>query len=109
MKLLTTQSTTEELLQAFEPEEFTTDITEAIFMIDNNLIDGGFDCGIRGIDHNTLKSLFDPSTTWEALHDTYNIIRLVPESMTALISTNQTITGTQRDQLEQQGYTIEAY
>ena len=98
-----------ELKNVFEPEELTTDIDKAIFLFnDCSMLDGEFDCGERGLDHNGLKSLF-PNLSWREIHMTYSLIRLVPETRSALVAKGQQITSDQKNLLKEAGYKIEAY
>lgn len=104
----------------FEMDEIITDdVNEAIFMLaDGTLISGQFECGVRGVDHNDLASLFekdadflteDGTISWELLHQAFNFVRLVPESQTALIGKTQTLTNAQRDLLADSDYQLARY
>ena len=59
----------------------------------------------RGTD---LLDELDHSTTYEELHQNYKVARLVPESMTALVSGLQ-LDNDKLDMLKAYGYTIESY
>jgi len=86
--------------------ETTSNINEAIAILPNGtLISGEFDCGIRGLDHN---GLLDAGDDWDDLHNC-NIIRLVPESGTALINQEQRLNDIQLALLTDSNYAIERY
>lgn len=89
--------------------ELTNNLGEAIYLFNNGLMVSGEYCdGLRGTDHRTLLDELDNSSTYEELHQNYKVARLVPESMTALISGLQL--GTDKlDMLKKYGYTIENY
>ena len=97
-------------LKEFTEDAATTeDINEAIFIMkDGTLIDGEFDCGIRGNDHNELLSYFD-GMTWEELHQQLNIVRLVPETKFALIGKGQELNQDQQDLLNNSNYQVAEY
>jgi len=89
--------------------ELTNDLGEAIYLFNNGLMVSGEYCdGLRGTDHNTLLNELDHSATYEELHKHYAIARLVPESMTALVSGLQLDTD-KLDTLKTYGYTVEKY
>jgi len=99
-----------DLIADDEEDTFTYDIDEAIFILnDGSLVSGEFYDGIRNLDHNSIKSRFEPETSWKQLHDTYNFIRLVPETKTALVSSSQVITNNIKNMLNLSNYEIEAY
>lgn len=57
----------------------TEDISEAIYLFENGaMISGEYDCGIRGTDHNGLKSEF-PELSWLEMLEQLGVIMLVPE------------------------------
>lgn len=86
----------------------TTNPREAIFLFpDGVMIDGEFDCGCRGLDHNCLKSSMGKS--WKEIHDETGVIRLVPETDEALVSGFQAVSKIQRQILNKSGYDIEVY
>mgnify|MGYP000843901819 FL=1 len=97
-------------LKEFMEDAVTTDdINQAIFIMkDGTLIDGEFDCGIRGDDHNELLDYFD-GMTWEELHQQLDIVRLVPETKFALIGKGQELNQAQRDLLNNSDYQIAEY
>ena len=111
MKYLNLNDNLKNDLIADEDEEtFTNNIDEAIFILnDGSLVSGEFYDGIRNLDHNSIKSRFEPKTSWKKLHDTYNFIRLVPETKTALISGSQVISENVKNMLNLSSYEIEAY
>lgn len=80
-----------------------------VAVVDGELIgfDGEFYDGERGNDHNMIKSGLDFGT-WNDLHNTIAFVRLVPESMIALVSglcVDEDVLNT----IEEFGYTIEEY
>ncbi|MEX0597604.1 MAG: hypothetical protein WD512_14020 [Candidatus Paceibacterota bacterium] len=97
-----------------EEQETTSNIQEAIFILDDGtLIDGGFDMGMRGIDHNCIISLASDSLShsnkWDFIHETYNIIRLVPETKMALIMDSQELNKKQLNIVNDLQYEVEYY
>jgi hypothetical protein len=89
--------------------ELTDNLNEAIFLFDNGLmISGEYYDGVRGTDHRTLLNELDNSATYEELHQNYKVARLVPESMTALVSGLQ-LDNDKTNMLKDYGYTIENY
>ena len=89
--------------------ELTDNLNEAIFLFNNGLMVSGEYCdGIRGTDHRTLLNELDNSATYEELHQNYKVARLVPESMTALVSGLQ-LDNDKINMLKAYGYTIENY
>lgn len=89
--------------------ELTDDLGQAIYLFNNGLMISGEYCdGYRGTDHRTLLDELDNSATYEELHQHYAVARLVPESMTALVSGLQ-LDADKIDLLKEYGYTIEKY
>jgi len=89
--------------------ELTDDLGQAIYLFNNGLMVSGEYCdGLRGTDHNTLLNELDNSATYEELHQNYKVARLVPESMTALISGLQLDTD-KLDLLKDYGYSVQNY
>lgn len=90
----------------------TTNFYEAIYLDQyGNLLDGEFDCGMRGLDHNCLLNYSNDLShyeKWQELHSK-NIVRLVPESSIALIMDNQTLNETQLNMITDNGYEIATY
>lgn len=108
MKLKTSYNAQQRLLSEINDGdlETTSNINEAIAILsDGTLISGEFDCGIRGLDHN---GLLDAGETWDSLHNC-NIVRLVPESETALINQQQRLNDIQLALLSDSEYAIERY
>ena len=97
-------------LKEFMEDAVTTeDISQAIFIMkDGTLINGEFDCGIRGDDHNELLDYFD-GMDWEELHQQLNIVRLVPETKFALIGKGQELNQVQQDLLNNSDYQVAEY
>lgn len=107
-----------ESLEMFEDYEYTTGnindikLMESIGLIELNdgdviSFDGGFCDGVRGVDHNNVLSGlgFD---SWEELHNNVSFVRLVPESMTALVS-GKMLSGDILEVAESFGYVVEEY
>lgn len=96
-----------------EGYQLTSDFLQAIF-IDRygNMVDGEFDCGMRGLDHNCILDGSDHETPhnvkWENVHK-QGIVRLVPETKVALIIESQEITDYQRELILMYDYEIEVY
>ena len=89
--------------------DLTDDLGQAIYLFNNGLMVSGEYCdGIRSIDHNILLDELGHSATYEELHQHYAVARLVPESMTALVSGLQ-LDADKLDTLKDYGYTIEKY
>ena len=89
--------------------ELTDNLGQAIYLFNNGLMVSGEYCdGFRGTDHRTLLDELDNSATYEELHQNYRVARLVPESMTALVSGLQ-LDNDKLDMLKGYGYTIENY
>ena len=89
--------------------ELTDNLGQAIYLFDNGIMVSGEYCdGLRGTDHRTLLDELEHSTTYEELHQNYKVARLVPESMTALVSGLQ-LDADKLDLLKEYGYTIENY
>jgi hypothetical protein len=100
--------------------QFTTNINEAMYLLpDGSMIDGEFDGGMRGQDHRMIfcgvdyGDYYTSSNTnkshWERLHKEYKVVRLVPESNTALIKGRQQLTDVQKQILNETNYQIEKY
>ena len=99
-----------DLIADDEEDTFTNNIDEAIFVLnDGSLVNGEFYDGIRNLDHNNIKSRFEPETSWKQLQDTYNFIRLVPETKTALISGSQVVPENIKNMLNSSNYETEVY
>ena len=80
-----------------------------VAVVDGELIgfDGEFYDGMRGNDHNMIKSGLG-FETWEELHNTIKFIRLVPESMIALVS-GLVVDDNVLSVVKEFGYSIEEY
>ena len=111
MKYLTLNDNLKNDLIADEEENtFTNNIDEAIFILnDGTLVNGEFYDGVRNLDHNSIKSRFEPETSWKQLHGTYNFARLVPETRIALISSSQVVSENIKNILNLSNYKIEVY
>lgn len=89
--------------------EITDNLDQAIYLFNNGVMVSGEYCdGLRGTDHNTLLNELDHSATYDELHQHYAVARLVPESMTALVSGLQ-LDNDKLDMLKAYGYTVETY
>ena len=89
--------------------ELTDDLGQAIYLFNNGLmVSGEYYDGVRSVDHNTLLNELDNSSTYEELHQNYKVARLVPESMTALISGLQ-LDPDKLDLLKNYGYSVQNY
>lgn len=69
--------------------------------------DGEFYDGMRGTDHNAILSGLE-FNSWEELHNNIPFVRLVPESMTALIS-GLSVDTSILETIKDYGYTVEEY
>lgn len=92
----------------------TNNINEAIFIMNGGtLVSGDFDCGSRGLDHNTILALAPDELShiekWEWIHENMNVVRLVPETMQALIHNTQSLSDKQRELLSNSDYEILVY
>lgn len=98
-----------DLKEFMEDAATTEDINQAIFIMkDGTLIDGEFDYGIRGDDHNELLDYFN-GMNWEELHQQLDIVRLVPETKFALIGKGQELNQAQQDLLNNSDYQVAEY
>lgn len=89
--------------------ELTDNLGQAIYLFNNGLmVSGEYYDGVRGTDHRTLLDELDNSSTYEELHQYYKVARLVPESMTALVSGLQ-LDPDKLDMLKDYGYTVQKY
>ena len=85
--------------------EFTQLPTHAIYILpDGSLIDGCFDMGSRSEDHRIAEFFsefdrYDGNRFWLDLFNNLNMIMLVPETKTILISKQQQITPKQAEQM----------
>lgn len=97
--------------EAYKVEDLAEQLNDLMGVADVNgeLIgfDGEFYDGMRGNDHNMVKSGlgFD---TWAELHNAVKFVRLVPESMIALVS-GLRVADDVLATIEEFGYTIEEY
>ena len=92
----------------------TKNINEAIFIMSaGTLIDGEFDCGSRGLDHNTILGLAPDELShgdkWDWVHENMGVVRLVPETHQALIGLTQELTEPQKNWLNGTSYEIARY
>ena len=102
-------------LDIFSHFNFTDNPHEAIFLLEDcRMIDGEFDCGMRGVDHNIIIGAIggnhmDRSKAWDIIHDDFRVVRLVPETKIALINTTQELTQEQQQIIDYLDYEIERY
>ena len=94
----------------------TQDPADAIFLMrDGTGISGEMEMGVRGLDHNSITSLVEPEIKsgepnyWAKIHAATDMVRLVPETNTALIMEGQTLTLAQRSTIEELDATVEPY
>lgn len=94
----------------------TDDPEESIFILrDGTGISGDFDMGIRGTDHNTITGLVEPEIDqndnefWARVHATTGVLRLVPETSTAMIMEGQQLTTAQQNAIESVNATVQEY
>lgn len=97
-----------------EGYSMTGNIMEAIYLLeDGQMISGDFDCGMRGTDHRMIECIAEgdryDNDFWDNVHANFNLVRLVPETMIALITVGQEITAIQEEMLESAGYELEEY
>lgn len=100
--------------------EFTNKLDECIYILPcGTLLDGQFDCGSRGLDHNMIGG-YNPYNRydnyeefWKYVHETLCLVRVVPETGVLLLSENQFLTAEQNDVVEclvdSFGFVIERY
>ena len=101
--------------------EMTDNLDEALYILrDGSMISGGYDMGIRGEDHNMIVDLISEGVEkdknsegatnfWKALHQKTSLVRVVPETNSALIATGQQLTAPQRHVIDELGYRVEEY
>ena len=89
---------------------------EAIYVMqDGTMIDGEWDCGYRGLDHNMIafavpyKRSLDYNKFWVYVHKDLGLLRVIPETDTCLAWVNQQLTDQQIDFIERNGYKLERY
>lgn len=94
--------------------QLTQDIAHSIYLLPSGEgVDGEFDYGSRGLDHRVIEQVtpidrYHPDF-WDYVHLNLGLVRLVPETETALIRANQTLTPTQKEAITALNYTIETY
>lgn len=94
--------------------QFTNNPMEAIYIFpDGSMIDGMFDCGLRGEDHRLIECLMNSDRYdkhfWDDVHAHLKVVRLVPETKIGLIKVGQELTKKQLEILTSNGYEIEEY
>lgn len=115
---------TDEQIKAYVEDygyEMTDNLDEALYILrDGSMISGGYDMGIRGEDHNMIVDLISEGVEkdknsegatnfWKALHQKTSLVRVVPETNSALIATDQQLTAPQRHVIDELGYKVEEY
>ena len=115
---------TDEKIKAYVEDygyEMTDNLDEALYILrDGSMISGGYDMGIRGEDHNMIVDLISEGVEkdknsegatnfWKALHQKTSLVRVVPETNSALIATGQQLTAPQRHVIDELGYRVEEY
>lgn len=100
---------------------FTTDIQEAMFMWPNGAMTSSSEMGVRGDDHNILRSYFDcvgleseadglkRQEMFEVAASLAGTIILVPESQVALKASNQELTDEQKQVLQGSEFQIQEF
>lgn len=98
----------------------TNNLNESLYLLTNGeMISGCDQYGERSEDHRCMLDLIlngknyytlkDPVKAWIKLHDETGLVRICPETRTALIATNQALTTSQKDVLNKFNYQIEKY
>lgn len=92
----------------------TSNIEKAIYLTrDGLLIDGDFREGGRYKEHSIMEVVIGGTKCdegfWDKVHNHYGLVRLVPETMIALITPKQILTPIQREKLTNCSYVIEVY
>lgn len=115
---------TDEQIKAYVEDygyEMTDNLDEALYILrDGSMISGGYDMGIRGEDHNMIVDLISEGVEkdknsegatnfWKALHQKTSLVRVVPETNSALIATGQQLTAPQRHVIDELDYRVEEY
>lgn len=99
--------TNQQIIENFEPCELTDNVWESIVILsDGTMLNGEFDCGIRGNDHDMFLSLFEDSNVENILNATGAVL-MVPETQTYIIANGQTLTDVQKDLIAETGYVLE--
>lgn len=98
----------------------TNNLNESLYLMDNGQMISGCDqYGERSEDHRFILDLIlngknyytlkNPVKAWIKLHHETNLVRICPETKTALIATNQALTTRQKDILNNFNYQVEKY
>jgi hypothetical protein len=93
----------------------TENVNEAIYILpDGRMLDGCFDYGAREHDHRIIEGAYKDKDRytdgfWDSVHKDYRLVRMVPESQTALIKGKQRLTLEQKQLISLSGYEIEKY
>jgi hypothetical protein len=104
----------DELLK--EGYNLTESALEAIYILpDGKMIDGYFDCGIRGEEHRMIShwvpfDRFKENVAfWNYVKYELQLVMLIPETMTALIGERQEMTEEQSDIVKNYKYKLDQY
>lgn len=94
--------------------QLTESVDTALYILaDGRMIDGEYDCGMRGQDHRVIECALDynryDEDFWSRLHKEYRVVRLVPETGFALLKGRQKLTPEQQAILSNTSYEIERY
>lgn len=92
----------------------TDDFSQAIYLLYNGeMISGDFYYGTRSTDHRMIECTMEidryDKNFWDEVHERFYIVRLVPESQTALIKVGQKLTDAQAFILTSYMYRVEEY
>lgn len=102
-----------EIFEECNGTEPVYNIEEAFYITqEGDLLDGEMCDGIRGNDHRMLLGCLDLESTeegWNELHNTYNVIRYIPELNIGLYKERQIITDIQKQITEENNIQLELY
>ena len=94
----------------------TDDMENAIYVLqDGSMVDGEFDCGYRGLDHNMISFAVpvnrsqDYTGFWNYVHNQLGLLRVVPETGICLAGVDQELTEEQEEFVNYMGYDLERY
>lgn len=98
----------------------TNNLNESLYLLTNGkMVSGCDEYGERSEDHRYMLDLVlngqnyytlkDTTKAWKKLHDETGLVRICPETKTALIATNQALTTRQKAILNKFNYQVEKY
>lgn len=103
-------------------QHYTDDIETAEYLFPDGRLVSSWDYGTRGDDHRAISNYFDamgypeldildnhPKDFWNLVHNGIGVVRLAPETQTALILEGQTLTPIQEEILQNSSLTTEVY